>query len=727
MQPHDGVAPQARARARVGRLAVVVVATVAAALAPAAPAQAAPGDIVHRAGTGSVFPASSTVAAGDGGPAALARLGHPSQVAGLPGGGWVVTDSDHHRIRRVDAGGTITTIAGDGRQCPRPADPCGDGGPATAASLNVPHGVAVAPDGGVLIADTFDNRIRRVGADGRITTVAGTGAECDPGDGCGDGGDATGGRLSWPTAVSVLPGGGLLVADHATGRVRTVVDGVIATLAGSVPGHAGDGGTALDARFGRIADVQPLPDGGVLVADGSNCRLRRLAPDGTVRHVAGALALPLCGGLTPLADVGDGGPAATARLGVPAYTAVAADGAVLVVDQYSNRVRRIGPDGVIATIAGTGQATGYAGDGGPATAARLAWPSGIALLPAGGALLTDSGNHRVRAVEAPELRPAVVAATLGPRAALAVTTGETRADAGGSAEVEVACPPDPAGRPCTGSVAVGDAAPAAIALAAGERRVVAVPVPAGGRGEDDAGTDVAVVTRTVQPGGTAGTWTRRVRLRPAEAAAPAPPEPEPEPAREPPAPGPPAPPDAPSPPPPPPPPAEVLPFVLPPAEPRPVLSVARGTLRLGPSRRLAVPLLCRAAPCAGRVTVVTVARLRCGRAAARRLTLAGTAFALAPGTRGAPAPRVARRLAACLPRGRRVRVRVRVRATGAAPVDVLADLRRAQPPLSRAARAARTARTSTRGGPRRRAGRPTGGRPHARRARSSARRTPRHR
>jgi glucose/arabinose dehydrogenase len=136
------------------------------------------------------------VAAGHGGPAALARLGHPSQVAALPGGGWVVTDSDHHRIRRVDPAGTITTIAGDGRQCPRPADPCGDGGRATAASLNVPHGVAVAPDGGVLIADTFDNRIRRVGPDGRITTVAGTGDECDPDDGCGDGGDATGGRLS---------------------------------------------------------------------------------------------------------------------------------------------------------------------------------------------------------------------------------------------------------------------------------------------------------------------------------------------------------------------------------------------------------------------------------------------------------------------------------------------------------------------------------------------------
>jgi len=636
-----------------------VAALLAGVAAFAAPALAAPGDIANRAGSGAVFPDTGAFS-GDGGAATRAVLRHPSDVDALPGGGFVVTDSEHERIRVVAPDGTIATLAGDGRKCEQATAACGDGGPATAASLNVPHGVAALPGGGVLVADTFTNRVRAVAPDGTIRTVAGDGRPCVPATGCGDGGPATAAQLTWPTAAVPLPGGGMLVADHGAGRVRLVHDGVISTVAGWEPGYAGDGGPGLDARFRGIADVALLPGGAVLVADGDNCRLRLVTPDGMAAPFAGTGTPGACASVSsPLTDVGDGGPATAARINVPGYVGVDGDGAVYLTDVYSNRVRRIGPQGVIATVAGTGEAVGHAGDGGPATQARLAWPSGLAVAP-DALLFTDSGNNRVRAVERPGLRAAAVPSGPGARAALAVIAATASADAR-AVVLRVVCPPEPLARRCAGAAGVEGAPAAPVDLAAGEARDVPAPVPAG----TTFPATLRAVTTTRQASGASGTQAREVAVaapsgdgargttpggRSAGRTATG--------AR-----------DLAS--------SAALPTAASPAAPprrapAAVLAVLRRPLAIAARRRLRVPVTCPAgAPraCRGTLAARTAPRVRCaGRT--RALPLGAARFALAPGaTRGVRLP-VPAATARCL-RGRRVpalltapglRLRVSVRA-----------------------------------------------------------------
>jgi sugar lactone lactonase YvrE len=464
------------------------------------------------AGSGPVFPQRGGFG-GDGGPATAARLNHPAQAAAAPDGSIVFTDSENERIRRIAPDGTIATVAGDGRKCPAPTDPCGDGGPAVAAQLNVPHDVAVPANGTILIADTFDNRIRRVGLDGTITTVAGTGATCPAGpDPCGRGGPATAGRLALPASLHPLPGGGFMFVDQTTSRVRAVHLGTLLELAGGgLPGYTGDGGPALDARFHSLADAEPLPGGGFLVADGLNCRLRRVTADGTVLPFAGAEPLAACGTLDarPAEVIGDEGPARAAWLGVPGYLAAAEDGSVFYADIFDNRIRRIGPDGRIATVAGTGEPVGYGGDGGPALEARLAWPSGVALRPAGGLMFTDSGNHRIRRLDDPALLPAVLPPTwspgVRPLAAVAAATATVR---DGAAPLPVVCPPAPGPDPgCAGTVAVratgATGATRPYALAPGGRATVSVPPAAGALARLTGSGRLAAeaIIRTRQPSG----------------------------------------------------------------------------------------------------------------------------------------------------------------------------------------------------------------------------------
>src|SRR5262249_41168759 len=158
------------------------------------------------------------------------------------------------------ADGIITTVAGTGRQ-----GFSGDGGKATSARLSLPLGVAAASDGGFLIADLGSQRIRRVAPDGTITTVAGTGTR---GFG-GDGGAATSALLANPSGVAILPGGGFLISDTSNHRVRRVgPDGSISTVAGSgTAGFSGDGGSATSARLSSPAGVGVTRTGGILIAD----------------------------------------------------------------------------------------------------------------------------------------------------------------------------------------------------------------------------------------------------------------------------------------------------------------------------------------------------------------------------------------------------------------------------------------------------------------------------
>ena len=166
----------------------------------------------------------------------------------------------NNRIRRVGPDGIITTVAGNGN-----AGYGGDGGPASSASLNCQYGVAVGPDGSIYIADSSNNRIRRVGPDGIITTVAGNGNAGYS----GDGGPATSASLTDPDGVAVGPDGSIYIADSGNNRIRRVgPDGIITTVAGNGnSGYSGDGGPATSASLATPDGVAVGPDGSIYIAD----------------------------------------------------------------------------------------------------------------------------------------------------------------------------------------------------------------------------------------------------------------------------------------------------------------------------------------------------------------------------------------------------------------------------------------------------------------------------
>jgi RHS repeat-associated protein len=323
-------------------------------------------------------------------------------AAGL--GGWTLTPhhtydpagqvlyrGDGRRETLGTAGGPIiTTFAGGVAGGLAGCDAFGNGVPATQAEV-CPRGLATAPDGSLYIAD-LTNRIRRVAPSGIITTVAGTGS---PGF-SGDGGPATQARLNAAYSVAVGLDGSLYIGEINNARVRRVGrDGIIRTVAGTgvgcpAPNHpCGDGGPAT------LATVIPQslavgPDGSLYIGDGNTRRVRRVTADGIIATVAGTGGL--CGSAT--APCGDGGPATQAPL-TPTSIAVDRDGRVYIADSSVNRVRRVTPDGIIRTIAGTG-ALGFSGDGGPAGQATFNGVEAIALGGDGSLYMLDSGNRRIR-------------------------------------------------------------------------------------------------------------------------------------------------------------------------------------------------------------------------------------------------------------------------------------------------------------------------------------------
>jgi hypothetical protein len=248
----------------------------------------AAGTIATVAGAGPAAGAGGSFG-GDGLPATDpgVRLNQPRGVSPLSGGGFLIADTGNNRIRRVD--GAIATVAGAGS-----AAFGGDNGPATSALLNQPGGVATLPGGGFLIADTGNNRIRRVDPGGTITTVAG-GTVAGFG---GDGGPAVSAALNAPARVAPLAGGGFLIADTGNNRIRRVdADGTIHTVAGasSTPGFGGDGGPAGKALLNGPEGVAALADGSIAIADSTNERVRLVGADGTIRTLAGTGVLGFSG------------------------------------------------------------------------------------------------------------------------------------------------------------------------------------------------------------------------------------------------------------------------------------------------------------------------------------------------------------------------------------------------------------------------------------------------
>lgn len=283
----------------------------------------------------------------------------------------------------------ITTVAGEGGT-PGSAGYSGDDGPGTNAELNNPAGVVLDCQGNVYIGDALNDRVRKVAAAGIITTFAGGGTH-----NIGDGGAATNAELNAPGGVAMDAGGNLYIADAFHYRVRKVdTNGIITTVAGNGSGFSGDGGAATNAEMDWPAALAVDGKGNLFIADIYNNRIREVQTNGIIKTVAG-------GGTGAGTDgLGDGLAATNASLNEPSGVAVDATGRLFIVDCFNNRVRMVGTNGIIMTVAGGGNSSGTdgIGDGGAATNASLETPLGVTVDGAGNLFIIDEYHNCVRKV-----------------------------------------------------------------------------------------------------------------------------------------------------------------------------------------------------------------------------------------------------------------------------------------------------------------------------------------
>ena len=314
---------------------------------------------------------------GEGGPGTAALLNYPSALALDASGNLYIDDQNNGRVRKLDINGIITTVAGNGF-----FGYSGDGGPAVNAQLSGPAGVAVA-NGTIYIADSGNNVIRQVTSAGMISTFAGTGVYGYAGDGDGP----LGAELANPQGLAVDASGNLYIADFGNGRIREIAGGVITTVAGGGPCCFGDGGPAVSAFLNSPTGIAFDGSGNLYIADSNDNRVREVDTTGTITTVAGAGAIGFSG---------DGGPATNASLWYPGGVAVDAAGSLYINDTDNNRIRKV-TAGTINTLAGNGLFR-FGGDGGPATSADLNNPWGTAVDAAGNLYVADWGNNRIRKV-----------------------------------------------------------------------------------------------------------------------------------------------------------------------------------------------------------------------------------------------------------------------------------------------------------------------------------------
>jgi sugar lactone lactonase YvrE len=305
----------------------------------------------------------------------------PSALAYDAQGNLYYTDADRNQVYELSSQGALTVFAGSGAQ-----GISGDGGAANSASLNSPQGLAVGADGTVYIADTGNHRLRAV-AKGIITTFAGNGTAGFSGDNA----SALNAQFDHPTALTIDSQGGIIVCDTNNNRIRRISGGLVTTIAGTgVQGFMGDGGAATSAQLNAPTGVTVDSSHRILIADTLNQRVRAIDSNGTITTLAG----------TGIAGyTGDHGAAAQARLALPTSLAVDASGDILIADTGNQRIRSVSSAGTISTVAGSGT-QGLTADGAMAVAAALNRPLALTVSSAGNLIFSDSANQRVRIVEA---------------------------------------------------------------------------------------------------------------------------------------------------------------------------------------------------------------------------------------------------------------------------------------------------------------------------------------
>ena len=345
---------------------------------------------VSTGGTIGIFAGSATAGyVGDGGPAVDALFNGPSGLAFDPAGNLYVADTGNQRIRKIATNGTVSSVAGSGEQ-----GYTNDTGPAIYADLNGPEGVAADSAGNLYIADTLNQRVRIVSPNGVINTLAGTGF---PGY-SGDGGPANQAEMFLPTDVAADRSGNVYVADLGSSRIREVSNGIINTIAGSDSGTTPTPGqAAISIRFNGPTGVAVDTAGNVYFAEGTIGSGSELTTgDFRVWQVSQQIANAAAGnGLESYA--GDGGLASFALMNMPTAEAIDSAGNLYFADTGNHRVRQISRAGNIVTVAGTGS-PGFSGDGGPATSAQLDEPMGVAVDGTGNLYIADSANNRIRVV-----------------------------------------------------------------------------------------------------------------------------------------------------------------------------------------------------------------------------------------------------------------------------------------------------------------------------------------
>jgi len=317
---------------------------------------------------------------GDGGLATAASLNSPLDVAVDASGDIFIADSTNNVIREVNAAtGVITTVAGDGS-----SGYSGDGQQAAAALLDYPTAIALDSSGDLFIADSVNNVIREVSG-GVINTVAGGGS---PSSGIGDGGPATAALLSNPSSVAVDSSGNLYIADYGDNVIREVSGGVINTVAGDGSyGYSGDGHQATAALLSGPTGVAVDTSGNLYIADSGN---------NVIREVSGGVINTVAGNGTA-GYSGDGNQPTGAELSNPTGVAVDSFGNVYIADTDNNVIREVS-GGVINTIAGGGSPSTGIGDGGPATNAVLSNPYAVAVDSSGNLYIADTENDVIREV-----------------------------------------------------------------------------------------------------------------------------------------------------------------------------------------------------------------------------------------------------------------------------------------------------------------------------------------